>query len=165
MAKRALPPVLGALLAGASPCAAQEGVPLRSVVGIEGVCTRLVTPGEDRSARCEGPAINFNYEGGRFSFAFKDGRAALISFSGTGGAGNGDGGRLVVDLVTVATMSASDGGVDTAGAPATGACDFTNFHRGRATIRCGARTAAGDYAAEFTSSGAPPDVTEFPERN
>lgn len=147
------------LAAGAAaPASAQDLSNVQSLVFLTGTCERLVIAGRDATADCRGTAVNLNYRTGRTSFAFQDGEARMVSFTGLGAPAEGDVARHALDGITIA---ASPGPTVTA-EPATGSCEYSNPYRGRSYIRCAATTAAGAYSVAFASDGRPPQITEFP---
>lgn len=148
-----------AVAAVSAPAAAQDLGNLQSMVILSGGCERLVVAGRDASAACRGAVVNLNYRTGRTSFAFTEGDARMVSFSGMSMPAEGDVARHALDMITVAE------GPDAAvrSEAATGACEYSNPYAGRSYVRCTARTEAGDYVGTFTSDGSPPAVTSFPD--
>ena len=148
----------GAALAGAAPAPGQDLSNLQSMVFLTGSCERLVVAGRDATAGCRGVVLNLNYRTGRTSFAFTEGDARMVSFSGMGTRAEGDVARHALDAITIA--EGPEAAVESLAA--TGSCEYSNPYAGRSYVRCTASTEAGDYRADFTSDGQPPDVREFP---
>ena len=150
--------VAGVAVAGAAgPLAppADAQAPVESIAAIPGTCRSLVVAGEDLGAECRGPALSFQYGGGRRSFAFPYGDA-LISFSGAAEPGDEGGVRLVLDMIT---WGQSESGLQSA--EAEGSCDMASEGSGAPVIRCEARTESGVFSVSFESSGEPPEVRRF----
>src|SRR4030095_120547 len=108
----------------------QEG-PVREIVSVTGACQQLIVAGDDRSARCRGPATNINYRNGRTSFAFAV-DDVMVSFSGPSEARGSDLVTLALDGITVA----SDKGEVLSAEQATGSCQYPDPFAGRAAIHC-----------------------------
>jgi|GEM_PF-4468643 len=151
-----------AMAAGSLAWAAQPSDDVRApnwqtVYFLAGDCERLVTPGQDRSERCTATLVHMIYRDGRSSYAFSDGRDAMISFSGVAEAFDEERGILALDHISIASAP----GPHVHSEDATGTCEFSNPFRGRSYIRCSGRTASGEFSASFSSDGQPPARQDF----
>jgi hypothetical protein len=115
---------------------------------LTGTCDRLVTPDGNHTAECNKALGLIGYSNGRRSYWFSIPHKSLIAFSGTNY--DGKGGRLELDIVTLASSP------DPHPSEARGSCTFDDPWKGPAHIRCQGKTEAGDFAAEFTTDGKPP---------
>ncbi len=126
-------------------------IDIREMYFVRGTCTRLIVPEGDRTAVCNKAVGHVLYGSGRTSFWFSIPKRALISFSGQRESRDGDRGTLELDLLTMATspnIPVSEG---------QGTCSYDNPWKGTAHIRCQGHSKQGEFVAEFTTDGKPPD--------
>jgi hypothetical protein len=124
----------------------------QTIFFLRGTCQGLITPARDRSAGCAETLVHMIYRDGRTSYAFSEGREAMVSFSGIAETADDESGVLVLDHVSIATNP----GPQVRSEDATGRCEFSNPFRGQSYVRCSARTASGEFTASFLSDGQPP---------
>ena len=140
-----------------APAQAQVGPPdasqidIREMYFVHGTCTRLIVPEGDRTAACNKAVGHVLYGSGRTSFWFSIPNRALISFSGVRETHDENRGTLELDLLTMATSPEIPLG------EGQGSCTFDNPWKGTARIRCQGHSTQGEFVAEFTTDGKPPD--------
>jgi len=133
-----------------APAQAQGPAEVTGMFIVKGICDRLVTPDGDQTAACNKVLVLATYSNGRKSYWFSIPKTALISFSGIHESRDAKGGKLDLDLVTVATSP------NPRGNGGRGSCSFEDPWKGRAHIRCRGSSDAGAFVAEFTTDGQPP---------
>jgi len=141
------------LSAASAPAGPLPGL---KIAGMEGQCTRLVTRGEDRTAKCDPLLLNNIYDNGRSSFLFfTQNKEAIVSFLGNDSKAQGDTGTL---KVTQVYMTGFDGKPVPHEMGATGSCTYTNPYKGVARVDCKAGSGDNQFEASFVSNGQPPNV-------
>jgi hypothetical protein len=121
----------------------------------KGECSRLITVGDDYTAKCDPHSASVTRADGTIVFVFSV-EGTPVGFSGdghsVGPAGFGDAMKLPVDLVAIR----QDAGIQRL--KADGWCVFGNPYAGPASIWCVAITEGGPFVATFKTDGSPPEA-------
>ncbi len=137
---------------------AQEQNPLKGILLVKGRCNRLITLGQDMTAKCGSAVINTEFADGRTGFYFTEADGTALTFSGMGPQQTKLDENNIIQPIDMVIFNVQG---KISKLTATGKCRFGNPYNGPAPISCQAETKGGAFEGDFMTDGSAPDVKKF----